>query len=138
MAKISINLEVSDKLCAELLTTACEGGSTYWLACDSLKRKTFGEDDNIGWVVKVIGPVDAETDERFALKHALYDDGKDVGLSTVRLGIHRLLDGTVKIGNKEHLSWLLESICDADSCAWDADTADLVLQAGMFNEIVYG
>jgi hypothetical protein len=121
MPNITLSLEITDRLCKDLLTAAVEGGSAYWLACHSVKREESLD------VIKIIKPFDRDDpDVRWA----------DVTLETVRDGIQRILEGNLV--NSTIQGDVLRAVTDPDSCSWDAETADCVLQAGMFNEVVYG
>jgi hypothetical protein len=119
--KMNVELNVTDQLCMDLLTAAVEGGSAYWLQCEDIVR-----DEELN-VLKIVGPMDLEDDsERW----------DDVTLETIRLGVKRILEGNLV---DTHIQKdVLGAVTDPDSTSWDAETADCVLQAGMFNEIVYG
>lgn len=120
--KISVEFEVKDKLCLDLLTTAVEGGSAYWLACRSYTRDT---DLNVTKIVGCFDREDASTQ---------FDD---VDIDTMRSGIERILSGKVAV-REDVRGTVLAAVLDDDNSNWDSETADLVLQAGLHNEIVYG
>lgn len=118
---VTVTFQVTDQLCGDMLTTCVEGGSSYWLACDNYERDA---DMN---VTKVAGCRGTEDDGRFG----------DATLETMRVGIQRILAGSVNVRDDVRGN-VLDAVVDEDSTAWDAETADLVLQAGLLNEIVYG
>jgi hypothetical protein len=126
--KIVVELDVPEDLCQDLLTTAVEGGSN-WLTCHRVERD---EDLN---VVRLHKPYDVESGEDFSEVGITYN-GADITKETIFLGIQRILSGQVAVNSMQY-QWLLSSVVDPENCNWDADTADLVLQAGMFNEIVF-
>ena len=119
--KMSVDLSVSDQLAVDLLTTAVEGGCAYWMEADSVER-----DEELN-VLKIVGPADVEDPD---LKWP------DVTLETIRLGVQRILEGKLVAAYIQ--ADVLKAVTDPDSTSWDAETADCVVQAGMFNEIVYG
>lgn len=123
MAEISVKVEfqISDKLCKDLLTQCVEGGSSYWLACDSVQR------DPDLTVNKVVGCADVEDETT---------KWGDATAETMREGMRRLLTGEVKV-NAQTRGTLLQLAVDEET-DWDADDADCVLQAGLLNGIVYG
>jgi hypothetical protein len=119
---VTMALEVKDKLCLDLLTTAFEGGSAYWLACKTRERDAEGN------VTKIIGCRDAEDKTT---------KWPDADLATMRLGIQKILNGDVAVA-KNIRADVLAAVLDDDNTSWDAETADCVLQAGLLGSIVYG
>lgn len=120
--KVTIDIEVKDEVCQDFLTTCVEGGSSYWLACQRVERR---EDLN---VTKIVGCCDVEDEST---------TWGDADAETIRLGIKRILDGTVAV-RSDLRGDVLAAALEDDNANWDADTADCVLQAGLLNEIVYG
>lgn len=120
--KVTLQLDVTDKLCLDFLTACFEGGSAYWLACKTLERNADHD------VTKIIGCYD--TEDRTT-------KWPDADAATMRLGIQRILDGSVKVRD-DIRSQVLAVVLDEDDTSWDADTADCVLQAGLLNDITYG
>lgn len=121
-ATFTLTVPVPPQLLLDLLTTAFEGGSAYWLACDHPVR-----DADLN-VTHIIGCYDREDEET---------QWPDVTLETMALGIQRIADPMFNIGSSIRAAVLLACI-EPDNCDWDAETADCVLQAGMFHELVYG
>lgn len=119
---MEIAINVTDKLCLDLLTTCYEGGSAYWLACMLVRR------DEKHNVTKIVGCHDAEDEDT---------KWGDATLDTMRTGIKRIVDGTVPV-RSDIRGAVLRSTVDPDYTGWDAETADCVLQAGLLNAIVYG
>jgi hypothetical protein len=120
--QVTIELDVTDAQCAAILTTAVEGGMDYWADVLAVNR-----DDDLN-----------------VLSCELRDVERDGGrcprwtanLDTVRLGLKRLLGGGIKYGNRANL--LRDLVEDELFCRTDAGDADCVVQAGLFNDIVYG
>jgi hypothetical protein len=121
MTKMTVELNITDQLCMDLLTAAVEGGCNYWLQCMTIER-----DEELN-VLRIVGPMDLEDPEEV---------WPDVTLETMRLGVQRILEGNLVRSDIQ--KDVLGAVTDEDYSNWDAETADCVLQAGMFNEIVYG
>lgn len=115
-------LPIADQLCKDLLTTAMEGGSNYWLACKDVRR-----DEEMN-VVHVTRCRDAEDSSN------KFDD---VTLNTMRLGVQRLLAPGADVASNIR-SELLALMLDPDDTSWDVWTADAVLQFGLLGSLVYG
>jgi hypothetical protein len=118
--KITIDLEVNDQMCSDILTTAVEGGSSYW----AIGRKCVR---NAERSVTYIEVADAEDSPR---------EWHPVSLETVRAGIQRLLSRDVEYGNRDGL--FADLMMDELGVRTDAGDADCVVQAGIFGKIVYG
>lgn len=112
----------------DIFVTALEGSIKYWAAAKTYKWKKEGSDDedldNFHAVV-----VDAEDEDAFP--------ESTINQDTIVKGVNRILKGgfqirddireSVKSGNE-----------DNDACYIDADAADCIVQAGLFNDIVFG
>jgi hypothetical protein len=122
MITVTLELAVSDKLCKDLLTTCVEGGSAYWLACETVEREPDLD------VIKIVGCYDVEDEDT---------KWGDATVETMREGIRRLLSGEVKV-NAATRQNILAAVVDSDAADWDAGDADSVLQAGLLKDIVYG
>lgn len=120
--QITTAIDVSEEVCRDFLTTCVEGGSAYWLACETVERD---EDSN---VTKIVGCEDVED---AATKWG------DATAETMRQGIERIINGSVAV-RADIRGTVLAAVLDDDNCDWDAETADCVLQAGLLGEIVYG
>lgn len=131
MTSAAITLPISEKLCKDLLTACFEGGSAYWLACDRVVYSD-PEKDNYG-VDKIVGCHESDVEELDA------ENWGDADISTMMLGIQRLLgpDGASMV-NSDTIKNIAAAVMDPDSCDWDADDADCVLQLGLLGDLVYG
>ena len=120
----------------DILITACEHGIHYWARLTSYRS---GMDRSTGEITKpgraVI--VDCEGDDDW--KHTLTT-------GTMRRGLHLLASGKCTYGGsplpEEIWSKFAELRKDLEvhGSAWmiDSDAADLITQAGVFGDIVYG
>lgn len=120
--KVTIDIEISDQSCADIMCTALEGGIGYWCVSDRISRVENGVSDYVAF-----DAYDAEDpDTKFG--HVNYD--------TIRAGIQRILNGTVKI--RSDLREQVLTVVDEERCDIDSEAADCIVQAGLFNELVYG
>lgn len=123
---LTLNINVDEQTLKDILTTCVEGGSSYWLTCQRVKR------DKQRNVVAIIGCED-ETGEMGENENKW----GDASLVTVHIGMQRILDGSVKVGDYIRKA-VFELAVDKDSTSWDAETADCILQAGLLNDITFG
>jgi hypothetical protein len=61
-----------------------------------------------------------------------------VTLDTVRTGFARIRSGEVKGLHESRVAHIAGAYAANDACMIDADDSDIVVQAGLFNEIIYG
>jgi hypothetical protein len=123
----------------DIITTALEGGIGYW----SQASQYQWIDDYDGRVHVVVGD-EIPGGNATAIVHRLNDDESDyveegllIDQACVRRGLRRILDGDAPVGERYR-----EGIRDAnranDASLIDADDADVIVQAGLFGEVVYG
>lgn len=122
---------------SDIITTAVEGGIGYWSQCSHYQ---WTED---GAVHVVVGRRNLRTDA-YAVVHEATDNGDGyrdeplmVDIETVARGIGRLVNKEVGIHATLRGS-LLYANSENDAGEIDADLADCIVQAGIFNEIIYG
>lgn len=120
--KVKIEVELDRDFLSCVLITASEGGINYW--ADVLKVEDEGEDR-----MAIFLAMRANEDEepRFKVDH-----------ETVVRGIQRLLDGSVRVDSQIR-GYLSRAVAERDDAGdVDAYVADCIVQAGIFNELVYG
>lgn len=120
----------------DIITTAVEGGTGYWAqvsqyqyALDGRIRACVGE--RVG-------------DEPRAVLHQLAEDesgyveaGQIVTLDVIARGLSLLASG--EVGVRSDLKALIgQASHENDAGMIDADAADVIVQAGLLGEIVYG
>lgn len=123
---IELSINVNPQIYYDILTTCVEGGSSYWLQCESIER-----DEELN-VLKIVGCEDVTGE--------MPDDEKawgDADHMTIHRGIERLLNGAVKV-SQEIRQQVFGLVTDEDYTGWDAWTADAILQAGLLNDITFG
>lgn len=123
MHKFKMEVEVDDTFLQYNLITAVEGGINYWSSLVSYTQTESA--DLIRAEIIEVGDDD--------------DDGPHhtINVEVIRLGIERLLSEEVKV-NRTILGYVLSGVRENDAGYIDADAADAIVQAGLFNELVYG
>lgn len=118
--KVNTTIKVADKTLMYILTTAVEGGCNYWADLENVER-----------------------DEELNVLSVEFRDNENgeycgkVGLSAVAVGMERILNPFFKISENIRKDVLM-LVIDPDSSNWDAETADCIIQAALFDELVYG
>lgn len=122
------------QLCSDIITTAIEGGIGYWSECDQYQYEYDGE------IRVCVGP---RQDDRGACAHivTIVDPPWEAHWITpevVSLGMSRVARGDIPV-RLDLRKAVMAAHCDPDDCgALDADAADVIVQAGLFGEVVYG
>lgn len=131
MAEVMVKLEVTDKQCADIICTALEGGIGYWCCADKVERTGTKEEREAGAEWEYVG-FDAYDDEDHnkLLGHVSY--------TTIRDGIERVLTGAVNAHSRYAAAVLYDIVNDEMGMKIDADVADVIVQAGLLNEIRFG
>lgn len=120
-----LDIELSDKEVVSIYTTALEGGIGYWAIADEYKWQYLYED----WENDIVHPL--EPDQVLVVLSDTEDDHfKDEQLTPakIRAGVKLLIE------KYPHMYQIL----DDNEFHVDADGADVVVQLGLFGEIVYG
>lgn len=105
---------------ADVLTTAVEGGTGYWAAIGGYKFEPASE-------AQAFFHIEDEPDRQ----------PEFVGLDAIAKGIGRVLDPEFKVRADIREQVALGSR-ENDAGEIDADGADVIVQAAIFGEIVYG
>ena len=113
----------------DIVTTAIEGGTGYWACVHAYK-----------WV-------DLPASERYAvieedLERIGVDEGEAPGhhrldIDVIATGLARVLDPRFRV-NDQIRGWIKDSDRDNYAGMIDADCADVIVQAAIFGELVYG
>jgi hypothetical protein len=115
-----------DKMLADLFTTAMEGGIGYWSQCSRYKWSVDGTLD--GQAKDFIAVIEDEDGEEYVIDRAVIAEG------LVRAYTRR------GMGQFDYHAVALKALYfgKVDEADYDSDTADMVLQYGLFDEVVYG
>lgn len=123
---IELKLELDDNFVEDVLATAMYQGIAYWCSDVELYNKEDGTIEELkeGWVSKF-------TNEEFSLR---MQDAEDEGTF-----YHMNIKSFWK-GYSTYLSWAIEKGMRpySDTCMIDAEVADIIVQFGVFGEIIYG
>mgnify|MGYP003138673400 FL=1 len=127
MNKITITVEISDKMIEDILCTAFEGGITYWAENVSCKDN----DD-----MKKVGGWKHEYLTKTKLKDAImYIHDIETG-ERYPITKKSIIDALQKMDNPEYkYTKALKRILDGQ---WDADDADIVVQTACFGQVFFG
>lgn len=114
-----------EQFLADVIVCAVEGGTGYWAQVSAYRHSD--------------GPA-----ATFAVLHEMSEDGDDyseqgarLDLDAVARGIGRLQRGEVKV-NGELLGSILAANATNDACEIDADGADVIAQAALLGDVIYG
>lgn len=134
---ITVPITLTEEFLADVLCTAIEGGVDYWADISDIKKRTRTADKVQDWDY-----VSARFTEREPSAEAAENaDGerktKVVGYAELAEGIQRVLTPGFKV-NDEIRGWLSSSAGSNDAGMVDVTVADVVIQAAMYGEIVYG
>jgi hypothetical protein len=116
--KIEASVIVSAQDIDDIITTALEGGITYWCGCAKVDGEYLGtwasEQVSRGGILK------------------LYDDDEEEWLELTKdnflIGLKLYLEKDNSILNGKEI----------DTCQVDADIADQIIQYAIFGEVIYG
>jgi len=109
----------------DVMTTAIEGGVSYWALANNVKR---GGDDGLDYLSYEL--CDMEEDE----ETRTWDR---VDPAVIELGIKRLIDGKVKV-RMDIIGSIAAGSAQNDAGNIDATCADCIVQAAIFNDIIFG
>lgn len=134
--KIKLNKEQRkefDSWVFSIFVSAMEGGnygSGYW--CEILKYH-WNKKDNKDFhsVIRVDEEYEDNKDKRIA-KRRKYT----INRNTIIRGLKRVASGKVKV-NEDYVSACVSLLATGDE-DFDGDAADVVVQAGLFNEVIFG
>jgi hypothetical protein len=112
------------QLLADILIGAVEGGTGYWATVSDYQHSGPAADTSA-----TLHEIESGDDE--------HPDGREVTTETIEAGIQAILDPYFRV-----LTHLRAAITHAhnecDAGGLDAEAADVIVQAGLFGEIVYG
>jgi len=124
-AEFLIKKKVDEQFLRDIAITAIEGGTGYWASVSEYRADVAANE-----IIVVIHFYEGE------------DDGDDqqtrkLTLMDIAEGIKRVLNPEFRVGDQIK-GCLIQSICSNDAGMADADVADVIVQAALFGEIVYG
>lgn len=124
---------VLDELLHDMFTTALEGGIGYWSAATSYRQTNpDGSPDLAGFYADIVDAPDS------------YDfEPVRVDRDTIARGFLRIMDPEAKFGSRHRLAALFHAraagLTDEQVYIdFDAEDADVIVQLGVFGQLVYG
>ena len=129
--QITITLDVPNSLLWSIFVTALEGGIGYWSVCNEYR---IGHPDKTGEDHEGFHADIVETET-----HIEGDEEEEVRIDreVVLRGLPRIVRRSVRISPRITQDVIL-SIQQGHSGHIDSEAADCIIQAGLFDEIVYG
>ncbi len=114
---ITVELTFSDEFVQDVITTAFEGGINYW-CCEA---------DNKG------------TPENFRYRLHDVEDGKCFGDKKDDFNYRDLTRSSFQEGLRLYLTEYADGLAGPplDSCSYDSEQADLIVQLAVFGEVVF-
>lgn len=124
-----------DKAYHSIFVTALEGGIGYWSLCETYRwslrdeaGKATDEYDVLGFKADIIDTGDGDGEDKYVIDR-----------SVIAKGVGRYVHWTKSHGNEYHrrASQNLRN-AEWDELDFDAEIADVIVQLGLFGELVYG
>lgn len=125
MATVRPEIEVTDEFLSQVLTNAVEQPFGQWFDWRKVER------DAAGLIIKASGKCDTKTSNE-----GEYPRRVMVNLESVRTGITRILSR--RMVNGDYSGAVLMGALENDAGRLDMVASDAVLQAAVYNEIVFG
>jgi len=136
--KLELRLSLPDDFLHSIFVTAMEGGVTWWEVLNWKWATPDGKDELREFFAQVEVREDAPTP---TLPIVFPDHPRRVYVHhrTILKGLQRVMDreGSIKI-HETLRGEIAASIVTGDAGQIDAEQADIILQAALFNEIVFG
>lgn len=120
VVNLNFSKHVDEKALQDVFTQAVESATSYWADLENVTRAPDG---------KYIS-VDFRDNENG-------DFCGTITISAIALGMERLLTPSFETADNIRKDVLM-LVVDPDNSNWDDETADCIIQAALFDEIVYG
>lgn len=124
-----------EQFLADIITTAIEGGTGYWATVYRYKWDDLPPAEVHAWIVdnETVGTQPAPP----AYEAWLSEHARVINVELIARGISRIASGRVPVALSLQQAIVVGNR-DVDAGMIDADCADVIVQAGLFGEIVYG
>lgn len=126
-----------EQFLGDIICGAVESGTGYWAQVSQYQYESLGK------IYVVVGELREDEGARATL-HALNDredayeeEGHEVTVETIAHGIRGIVSGRVSVNDRIREA-IIEANRDNDAGQMDADDADVIVQAGLFDTITYG
>lgn len=123
---ITMTVEIPEKLCRDIIITACEGGIGYWSLLETYNGPAIDEGREGALPLRLLDQADGENGEWM-----------DLGVEQIVLGLQRLV---AERPLHPMTTRMLRAVVNYESgdYDYDADDADGVVQYGVLGEWRYG
>lgn len=125
-----------EEFLADIITTAIEGGIGYWSQCSQYQYVYDGEvrvhvGRRVGDGTRAVVHVVNEDESGYQ------EDGLTIDVETIERGLKLLREGDCGVADRIRKCILLADHTN-DAGYLDSDDADVVVQAGLLGEVIYG
>ena len=130
---LTIKVNVPEQVLKDILCTALEGGTNYWLCGERVQRDRHG-------YTRLIRPSDAEMGLRNLQPFPVdqfkpgFDPKADITLQTVLRGLELVAGGALP-QRADLMGNVMRIVVDAHD--FDASDADVIVQLGFFGDVIY-
>ena len=133
---ITTTNEVSDDLLWGIFVTALEGGIGYWSVCTEYRHSDPETriEDYTNFYAVVVDTTEQSYGECVEDCHP--NDLHRIDRAVILKGLQAIANREVKLASRIHAD--VSAALGGDAGALDAEGADCVVQAGLFNDVVYG
>lgn len=125
-----MKVKATDLQLAYLLSTALEQGIGYWAEARKHVEKSFEGETINPWTVSCEIRAACEPTD-------VTGKWKKLDFETLRRGILWIVENPA-VKNQYHLAACVGLLRGDEDADYDCETADLIVQAGLYQEIVYG
>lgn len=115
----------------DVFTTALEGGIGYWSVAHEYHWAAAAEgiEQDLDGFYAIITDEEADPEQHVTLR---------IDADVIARGLRRIADGEVQISPDIRAQVMLLNATNGEDGDYDSTTADCVVQAGLFGEVVYG
>jgi hypothetical protein len=131
MTNVTINLEISDEHCADILCTAFEGGIGYWAQARNIKQGPMKVGDYVEPYLSMELAELTDDESGFDWSKPLLLDYDAIRRGVVAILAH---PDYARMG----AGILRDIVSDEMGCYIDAGVADCIVQMGVLGEVRYG
>lgn len=132
--------EKREQFLADIISTAVEGGIGYWSQCSHYQWVDYSNSGNL------FGPVGEKDPSKgtCATVHVLnadesgyVEEGLEITVETVARGLGLIKSPEFGVNSRMRGEILVADV-ENDAGMIDSDDADVIVQAGLFGEVIYG
>ena len=128
---VKAKLPISESDMRDIICNGYEGGIGYWYCSTDVERKEY---DYIS-ITGVDAEIAMDHDTIAQIEGAHIDEHGElwvINAETIKLGIERVFE------KHTHNAELIKALLEGDIGMIDAEGADVIIQLGIFGEVIYG